>query len=107
MPKYLVQNTYTADGMRGLLAEGGSSRRDAAVALVESLGGTLESFYFASGGSEVISVVDLPDNASAVAATGTILASGAAGAPRVTALITAEEVDGASAKVATYRPPGA
>lgn len=107
MAKYLVQNTYTAEGMRGLLAEGGSSRRDAAAALVESLGGSLESFYYASGGSEVMLIVDLPDNASLVAAAGTVLASGAMGAPKVTALVQPEEVDSAAAARASYRAPGA
>ena len=106
MPKYLVQNSYTPEGMAGLIAEGGSSRRDAAEALVESLGGTVESFYYATGESDVVLVVDLPDNASLVTAVATVAASGAMAGAKTTLLITPEEVDRAANKTAAYRPPG-
>lgn len=105
MAKYLVQNSYTAEGMRGLIAEGGSSRRDAAAKLVESLGGTLEAFYYSFGSNDVVLIVDLPDNASVVAASSTVTASGAMGGGATTVLITPEEVDEAAEKAAAYRPP--
>ena len=46
MPKYLLQASYTSDGVKGLAKDGGSKRRAAAKALVESLGGKLEAMYF-------------------------------------------------------------
>ena len=49
MPKYLVHAGYTPEGVQGLLSDGGSSRREAAIAACESLGGTVEAFYFAFG----------------------------------------------------------
>ena len=54
MPKYLVQVNYTAEGAKGLLREGGSKRRSAAQAGIESAGGRLESMYFAFGDADAI-----------------------------------------------------
>ncbi len=106
MPKYLVRNTYTEEGMRGVLDEGGSSRRDAAAGLVESLGGTLESLYFVDGGAEVVLIVDLPDKPSTVAAVATVVATGAMGTGELTPLMTPEEIDEGVKLAAAYRPPG-
>ena len=41
MAKYMIQFSYTEEGLRGLLSEGGSKRRDATEELVRSLGGRL------------------------------------------------------------------
>ncbi len=49
MPKYLFQASYTAEGAKGLLKEGGTKRRAAVEQLIKSVGGTLEAFYFALG----------------------------------------------------------
>lgn len=49
MPKYLFHGSYTPEGLKGLLAEGGSSRIEAAKQALKSVGGTLEAFYFAFG----------------------------------------------------------
>jgi uncharacterized protein with GYD domain len=106
MPKYLVRANYVGDGVKGLLAEGGTKRRDAARAAIESGGGTLESMYFAFGETDVFGVVDFPDDASATAVSLMINASGSV-ALDLTPLMTPEDVDAAVAKGATYRPPGA
>jgi uncharacterized protein with GYD domain len=105
MAKYLVRATYTADGVRGVLSEGGNGRREAVRSLIEGLGGTLDAFYFAFGETDVYAIVDLPDNASAAAAS---LAVSAAGATRsqVAVLLTPDEVDAASKKTTSYRAPG-
>ena len=62
MPKYLLEVEYTLDGVRAVLAKGGSARRAAAATAAKSVGGKLESFYFAFGGTDVYAVADLPDN---------------------------------------------
>jgi uncharacterized protein with GYD domain len=67
MPKYLYHGSYTLDGVRGVLTDGGSRRRDAARHAVESLGGTMDAFYFAFGADDVVVLVDVPDNVSAAA----------------------------------------
>lgn len=105
MAKYLLQVSYTAEGARGLIKDGGTKRRAAAKGLVESLGGTLEAMYFAFGGTDVFVIVDMPDNVSAAAASLAVGASGAATGTTV-ALLTAEEIDQATKKTTSYTPPG-
>ena len=106
MPKYLIEASYTVEGVKGVQSAGGSSRRDAIAALAESVGGQLESFYFAFGDRDVYTVVDLPDNESATAVALTVNASGAV-TIRTTVLVTPEEVDSAAKRSVEYRAPGA
>ncbi|MDR7554438.1 MAG: GYD domain-containing protein [Armatimonadota bacterium] len=107
MPKYLYHGSYTLDGIRGVLADGGSKRRDAARQAIESLGGKMDAFYFAFGADDVVVLVDVPDNVSAAALS---LAIGAAGAFRgtTTVLLTPDEFDSAASKARNvkYAPPG-
>jgi uncharacterized protein with GYD domain len=105
MSKYLVHGNYVGEGIKGLLKEGGSGRRAAIEKLVSSLGGSLESVYYAFGDTDVFVIVDMPDNASMTAVA---LAAGASGAVTVktTVLMTPEEVDEAAKKTPDYRPPG-
>ena len=105
MPKYLIQATYTADGVKGVMKDGGTKRRQAAEAAVKSTGGTLEAFYFAFGDADALVIVDAPDNASIAAASMAIGASGLVSAT-TTVLLTPEEIDQAVKKNATYTGPG-
>lgn len=105
MPKYLIQASYTPDGLKGVLAKGGSSRRDVVQSMAAELGGSLESFYFAFGDADAYVTLDMPDNISVAAAAMTVSASGAASA-RTTVLLTPEEVDEAAQKSVNYVPPG-
>ena len=105
MPKYLLQVDYTLDGVRGVVAKGGSARKAAAQAAVKSAGGKLESFYFAFGGTDVFAVADLPDNAAAAAVALNVSAGGGATVKTVV-LLTPEEVDTATQQKVKYTPPG-
>ena len=105
MPKYLLQVSYTAEGAKGLLKDGGSKRRAAAKTLVESLGGKLETIYYAFGDSDAFVIADMPDNASVAAASITLAASGAL-TSKTTVLLTPEDIDQAAKKTARYTPPG-
>jgi uncharacterized protein with GYD domain len=105
MPKYLLLASYTSDGTKGLLKDGGSKRRAAASTLVESLGGKMDCFYYAFGETDVVAIVDLPDSASAAAASLAINATGAV-TGRLAVLLTPEEIDQAARKSVTYTPPG-
>ena len=105
MSKYLLEVTYTADGAKGVLKDGGTKRQQAAKSLIESLGGTLEGMYFAFGHADVIAIADMPDAASAAAASLAIGASGGASS-RTTVLITVDEMDQARKKAPKYRAPG-
>ena len=105
MPKYLVQANYVGEGLKGLLKEGGSSRRAAVDKLFGSLGGKVEAFYYAFGDTDLFVIADVPDNVTAAALSLTVNAAGAATA-RVTVLLTPEEIDAAAKKSPSYRPPG-
>jgi uncharacterized protein with GYD domain len=105
MAKYLIEASYTPDGLKGLLKEGGSGRRAAVEQLVHSAGGTVEAFYFVFGEDDVIVVIDLPDNASMAALSLTVSAAGGA-TSTVRVLLTPEEIDSAVHKKMDYRPPG-
>jgi uncharacterized protein with GYD domain len=105
MAKYLLQVSYTTEGAKGLLKDGGSKRRTAARTLVESLGGKLESFYYAFGATDVVVIADMPDNSSAAAASVTLASTGAA-TTKITVLLTPEEIDQAVKKTVSYTPPG-
>ncbi len=43
MPKYVIQACYVGEGLKGMLKEGGSSRRTAVETVIKGMGGTLES----------------------------------------------------------------
>jgi uncharacterized protein with GYD domain len=105
MAKYLFQISYTTEGVRGVLADGGSKRKQVATQLTKSLGGKMESFYFAFGGTDLFCIVDVPDHAAAAAAALTIGASGAASVT-TTVLMTPAEVDDACSRTVKYTPPG-
>jgi uncharacterized protein with GYD domain len=105
MAKYLIKASFTVEGTRGLLKEGGSSRRVAVEQTLRGLGGRLEGFYFAFGEADVFAIIDVPDATTAAALS---LAINAAGAVEVstTALVTPEEMDEACKKSVDYRAPG-
>ena len=105
MAKYLVVATYTAEGAKGVLKDGGSKRRQAAEAALKSVGGKAEAFYFAFGESDAVIIVDAPDHASIVAAALAINSTGAV-TTRTTVLLTPEEVDQAVKKAPSYQAPG-
>ena len=105
MPKYLVQGTFTEQGLKGLLKEGGSKRREATEQMIKGMGGRLEAYYFAFGGDDLCIIVDLPSSVDSTALSLTVNASGAVKL-RTTALITPEEVDQATKKTVNYHPPG-
>ena len=59
-------------------AKGAKSRADAVGNMVNGMGGTVESFYFAFGDDDVYVVADLPDDESAAAVAFTVSAAGGA-----------------------------
>jgi uncharacterized protein with GYD domain len=105
MAKYLVEASYTREGVAGVQAKGGTSRRDAIEAMATGLGGSLESFYFGFGENDAYVVIDLPDNQAAAAVALAVNAAGGA-TTRTTVLLTPEEIDEAAQRSVDYRPPG-
>jgi uncharacterized protein with GYD domain len=105
MPKYLVQASYSVEGVRGILKEGGSSRRAVLEKLAEQQGGRLEAFYFAFGEDDVYAIVELPDQVTVAALSLTVASTGAVRLKTVV-LLDPEEIDQAAQKSVSYRPPG-
>jgi uncharacterized protein with GYD domain len=105
MPKYLVQGSYTDQGLKGLLKEGGSKRRAMVEQLAKELGGKLEAFYYAFGTDDFVIILELPSNMDMAA---TAIVAGASGTvkSRVTVLMTPEDVDQAVKRNVDFRPPG-
>jgi uncharacterized protein with GYD domain len=106
MPKYLIEASYTLEGVKALQRSGGTSRREAIAELAESVGGRLESLHFAFGEHDIYVIAELPDNESAAAVALTVNSAGGA-AVRTVVLLTPEEVDAAAKRSVDYRPPGA
>ena len=105
MPKYLLQASYTAEGVRGLIKDTASGRRAAVKAGIKGVGGKLESMYYCFGKDDAVVIMDLPDNVAAATLSAAVGASGMVHV-RTTPLLTVEEMDKALAKKAKYRAPG-
>jgi uncharacterized protein with GYD domain len=106
MAKFLIQGSYTAEGAKGLIKEGGTGRKLAVQKALEGLGGKLDSMYYALGANDVVVICDMPDATSGLALS---LAVNSSGAVRIstTPLLSVEEVDTACKNVVSYRPAGA
>jgi uncharacterized protein with GYD domain len=105
MGKYLFRVSYTQAGISGVLKEGAKGRSAAIKKAVGSVGGRIESGYWAFGEDDYVLIADLPDNAAAIALSSSV---GASGGARVstTVLLTAEEVDAGRKLTPQYRAPG-
>lgn len=105
MSKFLVQGSYTTEGLKGVIKEGGSKRRDAVKQLIEGMGGRMEGFYFALGENDFYIFGEMPGIVDITAAAIMVNATRMVNVKTV-ALLTPEEVDLAAQKTVSYRPPG-
>ena len=101
-----MQVNYVGDGIKGLLMEGGTTRRKAVEALCKSVGGRLETFYCAFGDADAYLIVEMPDHTATAALALAVTATGRV-TLKTTGLLTPEDVDAAATKTPSYRPPGA
>ena len=104
MPKYLTMVSYTPEGIKGLVKEGGTARRAAVQKMLENLGGRLEGFYFAFGENDAYVISEGSDNATA-AAISLAITTGAIRTKTIV-LLTPEEVDQAVRIPVDYQPAG-
>ena len=107
MAHYLVQASYTNQGVSGLL----KNPEDRAVSLrplVEGMGGKIESLYFSFGEFDVVVIVELPDNVTMAALSMAVGASGSVTNLKTTVLMPMSEGVEAARKAGSlsYRPPG-
>lgn len=105
MAKYLIQANYVGEGAKGLLKEGGSSRQAVVEKMAASLGGSIESFYYAFGDHDLYAIADVPDHAT-MAAISLLVNSMGTVTVKTTVLLTPAEIDEAAKKTPVYRAPG-
>jgi uncharacterized protein with GYD domain len=105
MAKFLVQASYTPDGLKGLIKDKAAARIEAAKKAASSVGGKVEAFYWTLGEDDAIIIADFPD-ADSAAALGIAVSSTGLVRTKTTRLLTAEEIDKALAKTVSYRAPG-
>ncbi len=110
MPRYITFFSYSGDAMKAMV-ERPSDRTAAARALAESVGGTLDGFYWMQGVHDGFLLTTLPDGVAAAA-----LAAAAGSTGAVTSLETHQIFDQgdqeaimarAKSVKGAYRPPTA
>ncbi len=107
MARFLIQASYTQQGLAGLV-QSPEDRTAVIRTLIEGMGGRLDSIDYAFGEFDVVVMCDLPDNTSMAAFSMAVGASGAVSNIKTTVLIPTSEGFAAAqkAKEITYRPPG-
>lgn len=105
MPKYLYHGSYTDNGLKGLMKDGGSKRVEVTRKAIESIGGKLEAYYFALGNNDFFIILEAEDNVKAIAGS---LVANASGTVKlnITPLISPEEIDQAVKQTVDWKPPG-
>ena len=107
MGKYLLKVSYTPEGIKGVMKDGGSSRVSSVAKTLAGVGGSLESFYFALGSDDVYVIAEVPDNGTAMAIGAAIASSGAISSYETVVLLSPAEVDTALQTSISYQAPGA
>jgi uncharacterized protein with GYD domain len=105
MPKFLIEASYTAEGLKGLQKDKAAGRMQAVKSALKAVDGQLECLYWCLGDRDAIGIAEFPN---ATAASAFALAVSASGLVRTktTALLTAQEIDAALAKNISYQAPG-
>ena len=102
MAKFLIQASYTVEGLRVLQRDKASGRRQVVESAWQSLGGRLEAFYFSLGEYDAVAIVDVPDHVTATAMAVAVSTTGLV-RTRTTPLLTVEETDKALEKGANLQ----
>jgi uncharacterized protein with GYD domain len=105
MAKYLVIANYRSEGVKGLLAKGGTVRSDAVAKAIAAVGGTVESFHFAFGADDAYVVIDAPNNVTVASLAMQVTSTGLVDC-RVVVLLTPAEIDEAAKLHVDYVAPG-
>ena len=107
MTRYLIEEQALAQPWAAVM-ENPENRTEPIRKVFEAVGGRLEAFYVAVGGSTAYLIAEVPDSVSMAAISTAIMAGGALSSIKSTAILTAEEMVEAfkKAKSVAYRPPG-
>ena len=107
MPSYLTRFSYTPETWARLIKKP-EDRRVAAKQYVESVGGTLQGFWYAFGDHDAYILWEAPDNVSMAAVALSISAGGALSSHQTIVLLSVEDTISALQKAQSikYTPPG-
>src|SRR5262252_1681460 len=86
MPHYLCQLSYTAEGWAALLKKP-ANRIEAVRPAIEKLGGKIEGAWFAFGESDLVVLLEMPDNVSAASFAIAVAGGGAVKSYKTTPLL--------------------
>ena len=108
MPRYVTLFSYTSESVRSMI-DNPTDRLAAAKALVESMGGTLEAFYWMHGAHDGLLISNLPDGVTAAALSAAAGSTGAIAGLETHELFDpgqqADIVTKAKLALAAYKPP--
>ena len=77
MAKYMIKASYSPEGIKGVMAKGGSARAEAIEKLASGVGGSVDSVYFSFGSDDLFAIVETPSHEVMAAIAGTVGQSGA------------------------------
>jgi uncharacterized protein with GYD domain len=106
MPKYMIKASYSPEGIKGVMAKGGSARAEAIEKLASGVGGSVESVYFSFGSDDLYVIVEAPSHEAMAAIAGTVGQTGAVSEYETIVLLTPAQIDEASNLTIEYTPPG-
>lgn len=110
MARFITFFSYTAEAARAMI-DRPSDRAAAGKALVESLGGTQEAFYWMQGEHDGFLISNMPDGVSAAALSAAVGAAGAVGHLETHQIFDQNEqasiVKQAGTALKAYKPPTA
>jgi uncharacterized protein with GYD domain len=110
MPRFISFFSYTGESAKAMI-DRPSDRVAAGRALVESLGGTQEAFYWMQGKHDGFLISNLPDGVAASALAAAVSATGALAGIETHQIFDQDEqaaiVKQAAGALATYKPPTA
>lgn len=90
MPFYLYQISYSTAAVKALLAKP-QDRESAARKMIEAAGAKLHSFFFSFGSSDVVTIIEAPDDKTMAAISMTVAASGGVRSGSTTQLLSMDE----------------
>lgn len=106
MGKYMIGASYTAEGLKGVLADRGTARRASIDGLIAGVGGSVEAAYWTFGSDDIVIICDVPSDEAVAAPVLTVGASGTSSV-RTTVRLTADQIDAAVKQSPSYRAPRA
>ncbi len=106
MPRFLVQASYSVEGMSALIGST-EDRSEAIRQVIENAGGELNSLDYSFGDHDVVFIAELPDNITMVAISMAVSARGAVKDVKTTPLLSMDEAMEAMRKAGSvgYQPP--